>query len=549
MVVGTGIDLGHALVRLASVDARKGEYTLKRYLAAECEGGESPLDAARAVFAGTKSGGAAHVGLTGADLMMRYVPVPAVEDWRLERLMDFEIRDIEGRSGSEMASSYNLLPVPKGLDDQDTMLLSLVREDLLDETMSGLSGLGVKAFSPNAIALYNCYLALGDHDPSTTLIANLGHGTLDLALVQGSELFFARSVTTSLDKRDQTLADRLGTDASRARSLVHRHLDLGLAIGKKLSGDAERVTRPLLPLYESLPTLLGGVVTLCKAQTRLGELKLERVLVTGGGAYAAGLMEFLSDRMRIPVSVWDPSEMVDPSALSPTEADQLQADGPGSAVALGLALSAADADLYALEILTSTARRKQAFRQRGLFNILSGVAGVAFLAFHLWTWGGLADDATSASQATRRFQKGVESSHAEALALVDLIEIEKRLYRDLESRFSLHRSAEVMHDYLGRSLPDSLWVEAARWTLSDGKDWGREGQGVPVLEYSGRAQDDVRAASQAFGLFAGELEGRLPGGESALQASSNPRGKVLEWSIRTQLMENPTGSEDEEANR
>lgn len=546
MASGCGIDLGHALVRLAIVDSRKGAPVLKRYLAAAPEAGESPVQAARAVFSGAKRSGSVHVGLTGADLMMRYLPVPAVEDWRLERLMDFEIREIEGRSGSSMASSYNLLPVPKGLDDEDTMLLSLVREDLLEETMSGMPSIAVKAFSPNAIALYNCYLALGDHELSTTLIASLGKGTLDLALVNGTDLYFARSVSTSLEKRDQTLATKLGTDAERAKGLIHKHLDLRLAIGQRLGTDAERVTRPLLPLYESLPTLLGGVVTLCKAQTRLSELTLDRVLITGGGANANGLVEFLGDRMRVPVSAWNPGEMIDPSELPEDEADQLLADGTGSAVALGLALSAADADLYALEILTAAARKKKQFAQRGIFNILMGVAAIIFLAVNFTLVGGLADEAETADKATKRQQKALAASNSQAIHLLERIESEELLYRDLEARFSMNRSTAELFQYLNSSLPESLWIESARVTLTEGKEWGREDQQVPVIQVAGRAEEDVRAASQAFGLFAGTLEGMLAGGEQSLQPSSNPRGKVFEWSFRAQLLEEKSAQENEE---
>ncbi|MCP4092502.1 MAG: pilus assembly protein PilM [Planctomycetes bacterium] len=545
MASGCGIDLGHSLVRLAMVDSRKGAHTLKRYLAAAPEGGETPVEAARAVFSGAKRSGSVHVGLTGADLMMRYLPVPAVEDWRLERLMDFEIREIEGRSGSSMASSYNLLPVPKGLDDEDTMLLSLVREDLLDETMSGIPGIAVKAFSPNAIALYNCYLALGDHEQSTTLIASLGKGTLDLALVNGTDLYFARSVTTSLEKRDQTLAAQLGIDGERAKGLIHKHLDLRLATGQRLGTDAERVTRPLLPLYESLPTLLGGVVTLCKAQTRLSELNLDRVLLTGGGANANGLVEFLNDRMRVPVSVWNPAEMIDPSELPEDEADQLEADGPGAAVALGLALSAADPDLYALEILTAAARKKKAFAERGIFNILMGAAAVIFLAVNFIVMGGLADEAATASAATKRTQKALDTSNSEAVELLEQIREQELLYRDLEARFAVNRSAAEFIDHLRTSLPDSLWVEQVRVTMTDGKEWEREDQPVPILQVEGRAEDDVRAASSAFGVFVVALEGMLAD-KTYLQPSSNPRGKVLEWSMRAQLLEERNPSEEGE---
>ena len=66
-------------------------------------------------------------------------------------------------------------------------------------------------------------------------------------------------------------------DAKRAEGLIQQHLDLCLAEGQRVSTDSDRVTRPLLPLYDSLPTLLSGIITLCKAQARLRELSLDRV--------------------------------------------------------------------------------------------------------------------------------------------------------------------------------------------------------------------------------------------------------------------------------
>ena len=547
MAKGCGIDLGKSLVRLAAFESSKGNHRLTRYMAAAPEAGEAPVEAARAVLAGAaKKLGQVELGLTGSDLMMRYLPVPPVEDWRLERLMDFEIREVESRSGSSLASSYNLLPVPKGLDDEDTMLLSLVREDLLESTMEDLGGLTVKAFTPNAIALYNAYLVLGDHETSTTLIASLGSGTLDLALVNGTELFFARSVSTSLEKRDGALASQLKIDEGRARALIHKHLDLRLALGERLSSDAERVTRPLMPMYESLPTLLGGAVTLCKAQARLSDLTLDRVLLTGGGANSNGLAEFLEARMRIPVQVWNPVEMVDLESLPEDEAGQLEADGPGATVALGLGLGASDAELYALEILTAAARKKKAFSERTLFSILMGVAAVAFLVVNFVVMGGLADTASTASKSMLNTKKRIESSNTNATELIEKVRLENLLFQDLEARYAVSHGTESLLNYLEKSLPESLWVESFRVSLADGKEFGHEGRRIPVFEVAGRAEDDVRAASQAFGAFAGGMGDLLADADRDMQASSTPSGKNLEWSMRTQLMNEPEPEGDEE---
>ena len=159
MSKGAGLDLGHSQVRLAQVKRGKSGVVLTRYHSVVPETGESPVDNAAASFTsvGRKLAGV-QTGLTGSDLMLRYLPVPAVEDWRLERLMEFEVRELESRSGSPLADSYNLLPVPPDLDDEDTMILALVREDLLGGWMEELNGVPIQEFTPNAVALYNAYL-------------------------------------------------------------------------------------------------------------------------------------------------------------------------------------------------------------------------------------------------------------------------------------------------------------------------------------------------------------------------------------------------------
>ncbi|MDP6962575.1 MAG: pilus assembly protein PilM [Planctomycetota bacterium] len=537
MSLGSALDLGSHRVRYAVAKTHKDEVSLQRYLWGTPESGETAAEGAQAMFSShVKRGAALRVGLTGSDLMMRYLPVPVVEDWRLERLMDFEIREIEERSGSTLASSYNLLPVPQGLDDEDTMLLGLVREDLLEETMAQMPSFSVQAFSPNAIALYNAYLALGDHEPCTTLLASLGNGTLDLALVHGTDLYFARSVSTSLSKRNQTLATTLGINPQQAEALIHKHCDLSMAISGASSTDVDRVTRPLLPMYEALPTLLSGVVTLCKAQARLNELNLERVLLTGGGAETKGITEFLSDRMRVDVSVWNPSLMVDVDDLPAEEAGQLEQDGCGATIAIGLALGAADSNLYALEILTTAAKKKREFAERGVFQVLMGVAAAAFIAVNMMIMSGLADEAEAVSRSLRRDKQKNERNHQSALELLDKIEQRQIVFSDLRSRKSIVDSSFSFMMHLEDNLPDSLWVESMIVQLVDGKDWGRNGERVPVVLVRGRAEEDVRGASRDFAMFTGSLEKLVPGGQEAIKASSNTRGKSLEWSLQANML-------------
>ncbi|MBC8406612.1 MAG: hypothetical protein H8E15_15430 [Planctomycetes bacterium] len=537
MSKGTGLDIGRCHVRLAELNVRKGAVSLNRYHSVELETGEDPVSTAGSIFSGLKPRPSnLRVGATGADIMLRYLPVPEVEDWRLERLMDFEIRELESRSGSPLATSYNLLPVPRELDDDDTMLLGVIREDLLDAWVGDLAPMQVEGFTPNALALYNAYLALGDHEQSVTLLANIGATTLDLALVRGTDLYFARSVTTALEKRDQTLATSLGVDAARARRLVHKHLDLALAEGKRIATDSDRVTRPLLGMYDSLPTLLSGMITLCKAQARLRELTLDRVLLTGGGAQANGLVGLLTSRLRVPVSLWNPTEMVDPSKLPEDDLTRLDADGPAATIALGLALSASDPNLFALEILSSAARKKRNFRERGVFATAAAVLALGYLGLDYFTTSSAAQVAQKESQRLGAIVKKSQSSHTEAVGLLEQIKEQSVLLEDLQQRFALQQSTKQILDYMHKTLPGNLWIESFTVELQEGKDWGLEGQLIPVLRVVGRGEDASVPARKAITEFGEGVWAQLPGGEEAYRQSTERMGQQIEWTVQTHLL-------------
>jgi len=544
-MAGTGLDLGRTGVRLVTADTGRSGPRILRYVSAAVEAGETPSEAAAAALAvAARKSGRVRVGLGGSDLMLRYLPVPQVEDWRLVRLMEFETREIASRSGAELASSYNLLPVPKELDEDDTMMLGLVREDLLESQAERLAPIAVESYTPNAIALYNAWLALGDHQPRTTLIAHFGAGALDLALVRGSDLYFARSLTTPLEKRDSTLATRLGVDAMRARALIHKHLDLRVTVGERLSADADRVTRPVLPLYEGLPTLLSGAVTLCKAQARLRELALERVLITGGGAAARGLVEMLGDRLRVPVEIWNPAAEVDASALSAEEADQLTSDGPAATVALGLALSAADSELFALEILTAGARRKREFSERGVWSIAAGAAAAVFLGLAFWRNGALADEGETTAKRARSQVSKVQAANQRTEDLLKKLAVEEQLGRELATRVAIGESARRFLGLVETALPESLWLETWSVRLENGKDWGSTGVDVPVVAVAGRSEEEPRIASQQLSEFAGRLQA-LIGDQSRVLPSQRPSGKELEWSMKTLLLASPAPEQEE----
>src|SRR5258706_457913 len=238
--------------------------------------------------------GSARIGLTGRDVNIRYTRVPRVPDWQLRNLMRFEVEEIGDQSGSGVASDFNLLPQLPEIEGEDVVLLAMAREGLLEAHAAGVKAAGgaVEAFSPNAIALYNAFLRYGVVQDETVLLANVGYDNTDVVIVRGPDLIFARNLAGGSRLFEDALAQRLQVSATKACEIKETLVDLDPAArpGEAL---AERARDAVKGAAGQLLGLLQSTVLFCKSQIKISSLKLDRVLLCGGGAALAGLPPYL----------------------------------------------------------------------------------------------------------------------------------------------------------------------------------------------------------------------------------------------------------------
>jgi hypothetical protein len=119
----------------------------------------------------------------------------------------------------------------------------------------------------------------------------------------------------------------------------------------------------------------------CKAQTKLQDLRVDRVLLCGAGARLRGLADYLSSGLAVPVELFDPFDSVDLSAMPEDQAEGLREEGPAMAAALGLAQMAADPSAFRLEVLPEADRRKRDFLRHTAWLLASGVVAASGLVF------------------------------------------------------------------------------------------------------------------------------------------------------------------------
>lgn len=157
-----GIDIGNHAVKVAVLQ-RKGAVTRAlRLFRAPLGGDTDPVRVQGALARAGIAGGPGLVGITGRDLIIRYTHLPPVPDWRLKLLMQFEINEVSGQSGEEVAADFRRLRLPND-SGEDTVLVALARTTWLGPRINAARGAGMKVSSgcPNSVAVFNAFLAHG----------------------------------------------------------------------------------------------------------------------------------------------------------------------------------------------------------------------------------------------------------------------------------------------------------------------------------------------------------------------------------------------------
>jgi type IV pilus assembly protein PilM len=401
-------------------------------------------------------------GLSGRDMNLRYSQVPPTPDWQLRNLMDLEIQDLAQQSGGALSADYNLLPQVDPEGGVDTVLLALARDEAL-ERMTGMveeAGGSVEAFTPNCIALYNAFLKCGPvEEDAVVCLANIGHETIDLALVRGQDLLFARNLSGGGKVLDDAIAAAFNVSPRKAETLKRDLLDLDpQSRGRHASGQAEKVTMAAGGAANAIVAAIQSSVAFCKAQTKIADLQLDKVLLSGGGARLRGLRGLLREALRCPVDQFDPFANLDLGELPPDEAAELQQMRYEAVIALGLAVARVDDTLYSLEILPAAVKRRRRFAQRTVFNIAAGALAVLLLVLYAKDRKAAVEAAARADKTTQLASKQIQSVNDAAAKVVEQNAEDRALVQHLAVQaVPLHALLRVLRAVTA-SLPPQLWV-------------------------------------------------------------------------------------------
>ncbi len=433
--IGLGVTLGSHTLRAVKLKRKGAGFIVQRLFSERVDEATRPA-AGRALVARGFTGSAATLGLTGRDVIIRYSQVPPVPEWRLRNLMKFEVDEVGSQSGGDVSADYKKLnlPDPEGTRGEDTILVALARNRYVDVQLKALAsgGLKVVAGCPNSVAFFNAFAVNATYtEEETAILVNVGAEDVDIAIQRGGELLFARNATPGGKAFTDALTQAFSTTEGKAETMKLTKGDVtpkGQA--RYADGTAEKVANAMMGVAGQLSSLIQGTLMIARAQTRMPDLRIDRVLLAGGGASLKGLDLYLKQAMGVPVERFNPFVLCDLSQLTPEERQLAETQAHEFAVVVGLAQTRLSPSTFALEVLPAALKRQRDFWTKGVYGVGAAavMAGVLFFIHQ----GRTEASAAYAEQAARFRQKAVEvrkrdGGVRDALASAQENEIKHRL--------------------------------------------------------------------------------------------------------------------------
>jgi len=337
-----GVDIGTASIKIAEIGEKDDQPFLKNYGILESYGHLSRLNSAiqtsslkiteketaellRALLGQMKVKTTdAAASLPSFSAFTSLLEIPAMSPAELSQAIKYQARLLVPLPITEVAIDW--IPVgefedEKGVKKQQILLISVPNEQIKQyQTIFRMAGLNLRILEIEGLSLARV-LTLGD--PSLSLIIDIGARSTAIAVAENGFLKYSGQTDFSGNSLTQAVGTGLGINIRRAETLKRQK-------GLTATGGEYGLSTLMFPYLDVILSEAKRVKDIYEKNYRG---KIEKVILSGGGANLLGLEKYASDWFGLPTKKAEPfRRVVFPPALSPLAGEI----GAPMAVALGL---------------------------------------------------------------------------------------------------------------------------------------------------------------------------------------------------------------------
>jgi len=316
-----------------------------------------------------------HTIIPGRAVFYRPLKIPIVTGDRLEKIVRYEAKQQIPFPLDQILLDYHIFGGTGG--ELEGILIAIRRDTISDHVrLLARAGLRPDSIEESSVCLFNATRAIEREPEEVIGIVNIGATTTDIIIEHQHVLKFRRSAPVAGNELTLALQNTLERSFGECEDLKTRFGRLSTGIASRFEGLPPEWEGQVdeSTLVDTLDTVFDRVVTEIRRSidyyiSQPDGMAVSRLLISGGTTELPGTVEFLEDRLGIPV------QRLEPDSACPIDlADVLTEETTHSALAAcGLAVPVTSDHHISMNFIPETIQQRQAFESKRSYMVIQGL--------------------------------------------------------------------------------------------------------------------------------------------------------------------------------
>ena len=335
-----GIDIGSSSIKLVELTLESNQATLQNVAIIPAPvqaivNGEitDTLLVAESIMAGYKANGfknkRASVGLSGTAVIIKKISIPKVTDTKkLKEQIRYEASQYLPFEISQMTIDHHVLSYTSDPENMDVLVIAAQNEFILSYLSSiNQAGLKCTVLDVSSLALANIFELNYGKTAEPVAVFNFGSNITNFLVLLQGEVIFSRDIPVGGFHFSNEISKNMGVTFEEAETLK---------ISQSSSADVPAETRTFMNMaLDHVTEEVRNSIDFYTATAR-GYL-ISKAYYTGGASLTVGLVDHLSEGLKLPFEVFNPFLRVKSGNKKITQA-YLQQMAPFISIACGLGI-------------------------------------------------------------------------------------------------------------------------------------------------------------------------------------------------------------------